>query len=389
MAVVCVFLRQKISMTTSVSKTFCILPWLHLYVNPNGDVLPCCLASKSLGNLHDNSVIKIWNSLEYQQLRQRMLIGEKSEHCKDCYILEERGIKSKRQGDLETFKDFVVTAVDVQPELDIKFLDIRWSNICNFKCKTCSGDYSSKWAMAERRNNIFMFAGGKDNNQLYEDIKPHLKNVKVINFGGGEPLLTEQHYDILEYLVKNNLTDTRLLYNTNFSKLSYKNKNVIELWNKFKHVSVFASIDSLGKRAEYIREGTDWNSIEENFQLVKSQSPHVKLKINVTVSIFNIYTLPDLIDYVVEKEFLSGDPIFYNLINPGYYSVEVIEDKTTLLDKLRSKTYSGAFQKELDKVIRFVSHARFNRSLLETFKSKHSSDIVTIFPELKFLYTNS
>ena len=376
-------------MNTSVSNTFCILPWLHLYANPNGDVLPCCLASKSLGNLHNDSIVKIWNSTEYQKLRERMLKGEKSEHCKDCYILEEKGIKSKRQGDLEAFKDFVGSAVSVQPELDIKFLDIRWSNICNFKCKTCSGDYSSKWATAERRKNIFMFAGGKDNHQLYEDIKPHLTNLKVINFGGGEPLLIDQHYEILEYLIENNSTNTRLIYNTNFSKLSYKNKNVVDLWNKFKHVSVFASIDSWGDRAEYIREGTDWKSIEENFQLIKTQCPHVQLKMNVTVSIFNLYTLTDLIDYILEKDFLSGDPIFYNLINPGHYSSEIIEDKTLLLEVLNSKKYPVAIQKELNKVIRYVSQTKFNKKLLEKFKSKQPEDIVSIFPELKFLYTNS
>jgi radical SAM protein with 4Fe4S-binding SPASM domain len=376
-------------MNTSVSNTFCILPWLHLYANPNGDVLPCCLASKSLGNLHNDSIVKIWNSTEYQKLRERMLNGEKSEHCKDCYILEEKGIKSKRQGDLEAFKDFIGGAVSVQPELDIKFLDIRWSNICNFKCKTCSGDYSSKWATAERRKNIFMFAGGKDNHQLYEDIKPHLTNLKVINFGGGEPLLIDQHYEILEYLIEHNSTNTRLIYNTNFSKLSYKNKNVVDLWNKFKHVSVFASIDSWGDRAEYIREGTDWKSIEENFQLIKTQCPHVQLKMNVTVSIFNLYTLTDLIDYILEKDFLSGDPIFYNLINPGHYSSEIIEDKTLLLEVLNSKKYPVAIQKELNKVIRYVSQTKFNKKLLEKFKSKQPEDIVSIFPELKFLYTNS
>ena len=38
------------------SKTFCILPWIHQYVGPPGDVKPCCVYEhqQEIGNLKKN-----------------------------------------------------------------------------------------------------------------------------------------------------------------------------------------------------------------------------------------------------------------------------------------------------------------------------------------------
>lgn len=347
------------------------MPWIHVYANPNGDVLPCCIANKSLGNLHNNSITEIWNNSEYKQLRDNMLNGVRSEHCKDCYLIEDRGIHSKRQNDLKNFEPLLDVVKDNSPELDIKFLDIRWSNICNYKCKTCSGDYSSKWAENEKREKIFMFAGGNNNDKLYNDLKPFLSDLKKINFAGGEPLLMDKHYEILEHLIEIGATDTRIVYNTNLSKLNYKDKSVIELWKQFKYVSVFASIDDYGERAEYIREGTVWDEIEDNIRLIRSECPHVKLEMNTTVSVLNIFTLTDLIDYVTEQKLFTGEPHFYNLINPSYYNIDIIKNKEPLLNKLKHKKYDPLIQNQLDKVISFVENSTFNESALQEFKLKH------------------
>jgi radical SAM protein with 4Fe4S-binding SPASM domain len=373
-------------MNISNSNTFCVLPWIHIYANPNGDVLPCCVASKKVGNLHESTIIEIWNSEEYKKLRRMMLNNQRPEHCSDCYLVEDRGIVSKRQNDYRNLNHLVDANIDDSPDFNIKFLDIRWSNICNFKCKTCSGSFSSKWAESEGNKKIFMFAGGEDNEKLYKDLLPYLHQTKRINFGGGEPLLTDKHYEILEYLISINSTDVHLVYNTNLSKLSYKGKSVTKLWNQFKKISVFASIDSWGGRAEYIREGTNWNSIEENIRIVRKESPHIKLEMNVTVSIFNLYTLLDFIDYMYDKKLFEGQPNFYNLINPDHYSANIILDKNSLIENLTSKTYPIHIQQQLDKVINFVKFSVHNPDLIHQFQQKQTDDFISIFPELNFLW---
>ena len=77
------------------SKTFCILPWIHTYVNPDGSVLPCCIGdyAQHLGNVQQSKVIEIWNSEKYQNMRQKMLSGERCTECVACYNNEDAGVK--------------------------------------------------------------------------------------------------------------------------------------------------------------------------------------------------------------------------------------------------------------------------------------------------------
>ena len=119
---------------------------------------------------------------------------------------------------------------------------------------------------------MYIFAGGDSNDSLYNQFKkPHFKNIKVFYFAGGEPLMTDKHYEILEHLIETGNTKVTLEYNSNVSRLKYKNKSIIDLWNKFENVTVSASLDSWGSRAEYIREGTDWDKVESNLQTIKEK----------------------------------------------------------------------------------------------------------------------
>ena len=77
-------------------------------------------------------------------------------------------------------------------------------------------------------------------------------------------MLMDEHYKMLELLIEKNLTHVRLIYNTNFSELTYKKRDVLTMWKQFDSVSVGASLDGMGARGEYMRKGTVWNDIEDN-----------------------------------------------------------------------------------------------------------------------------
>ena len=44
----------------------------------------------------------------------------------------------------------------------------------------------------------------------------------------------------------------------------YKGQNVLEMWKLFDSVSVGASPDAMGIRAENMRKGTKWSEVEQN-----------------------------------------------------------------------------------------------------------------------------
>ena len=173
-----------------MSKTICILPWIHMYVNADGNVLPCCIGDykQPLGNTHNRSIEDIWNSHEYKTLRKQLMNGEKPSVCHQCWKHEEAGNNSSRISNNKRFKeDFhIVDKTNTDGSLDtmdLRYFDVRWSNICNFKCRTCSATYSSNWAVEDNQHGdnkpVYIFAGGDSNDSLYNQFKPHFKNIKV------------------------------------------------------------------------------------------------------------------------------------------------------------------------------------------------------------------
>ncbi len=387
------------------SDTFCILPWIHIYVNPDGNVLPCCIGDHRLpiGNTRNQTIQEIWNNDHYKDIRKNMLAGVRCKQCVACYTSEDVGLESFRKTVNEQYKEHLYLAEETRsdgflPKMDLRYFDVRWSNICNFKCRSCSGTYSSSWATEEKRSNVYIFAGGKNNDNLYEQFLPYLENIEEFYFAGGEPLLTDKHYDILEYLISIGKTDVKLRYNTNLSSLVYKKTSVLDLWKHFKNVNIDASLDSWGQRAEYIREGTDWKVIEQNIKNIQEKTPHINLQLNCVVSIFNICSMIDFMDYLVSNKIFDKKrfyPAFYNLQNPKFYSVNAIPD--TVKSKIRNHLLSAKISTDVDNkimdIVKFLDSSIYDIDLHKEFVSKtkyydsiRNRNFVKTFPEIAELF---
>ena len=391
------------------SKTFCILPWIHFYANPDGNVLPCCIGDHRLplGNVQKNSITEIWNSDPYKEMRLNMLSGNRCKECTSCYQSEDAEVNSFRQSVNKDYAEFFNFADETNSDgsldtMKLKYLDIRWSNICNFKCRSCSSTYSSSWATEDNKQgqnkSVFIFAGGNNNDLLYEQIKPYISEVKEIYFAGGEPLLMDKHYDILKHLIDINNTDIKIRYNTNLSSLTFKNISVIELWKKFSNVHLNVSLDSWGDRAEYIREGTEWKTIIDNINTVKTNCPHIHLGVSSVISAFNVYTLPEFTDYLLDNRLFEASSIsFYNLIHPNFYSFDIFdtETKTEIIKKLSERNYNNSIRSRINNVIRHLESSTANDELRRQFKDQtnhydsiRNKQFTDIFPELKDFYEN-
>lgn len=385
--------------------TFCILPWIHMYVNPDGNVLPCCIGDwkRPLGNTRVNSIEEIWNSEAYKRLRLALLNGEQPPECNACWVHEKANIESNRIDKTKRFKGYEHLRTDTKEDgsLDVMkllYFDVRWSNICNFKCRTCSATYSSSWAMEDNANGkkvpIYQFAGGDSNNNLFEQFKPYLKDIQDYYFAGGEPLITDKHYDILDHLIAEDKTDAMLEYNTNLSNLNYKKKSITEYWNNFKRVVVRASIDHYGERGEYIREGTDWKTIEQNLEKVKQECPHVTISFNTVVSAFNILTLTDFLTYMRDKGFDVESSTLYNIVDPKHYSLAVLSPELLHIAKYKLEEYLTQVKTKdhsdaIKGVISTIDQTEFDIEQWKIFteKNKHfdairKRDFLKTFPEL-------
>lgn len=394
-----------------MSDTFCILPWIHIYVNADGSVLPCCIGhyENHMGNVQNDTIENILNGEKYKNMRAKMLRGEKCQECRACYKSEEIGNNSLRKSINKKFQQYIPDALQIKEDgtldkVKLRYLDVRWSNICNFKCRSCSSTYSSTWAQEDnaqgKRKPIHIFAGGNDNDNLYDQFKPHFKDIKTFYFAGGEPLLTDKHYEILEYLIEHKHTDVEIDYNTNISNLKYKNKSVFDYWPHFKRVEVGASLDSWGKRAEFIREGTDWNTIVKNIKEVRKQCPNVFLNSSSVISAFNVNTIPEFLDSLYKDELFDRDTHtakFYNIVNPTFFTLSILPDnlRKETIEKLNDSKgrFNKKIQFEINSVISQLENTTYDKELAKQFVRStqyydriRNRNFVETFPEISEIF---
>ena len=327
------------------SEHFCMLPWVHMHAFPDGRVYPCCLAEywHPLGNLRTHSMVEVWNQNEYKQLRKNMVEGKPSAQCTKCYEQEANGFFSMRNDANRNYghhiNDIDKTQEDgFHPDFNLKYWDVRFSNLCNFRCRSCGPIFSSNWyndhiklynKKPEVNGQVMASVEytGKHEMDIWEQMQPHIPHLEQVYFAGGEPLIMKEHYLLLEKLIELGKTNVRLLYNTNFSELSYKNKHVFDYWKHFTSVSVGASLDASGTRAELMRKGTDWKQTVENREKMLREIPHVDFYISATVSIMNVLHVLDFHKEWVDLGFIQPKDFNVNILQgPEWYRIDVLPE---------------------------------------------------------------
>ena len=324
-------------------------PWGELYLEGDGTMKTCCVASESLGNIQYENWQDIWNNDNTKKIRKTILDNKWPKNCDICMKNEASGQFSFRHylnsefGHNYTDIDKTTTQEGIDTKKKITFLDIRWSNLCNYSCIMCGSPLSSKWAELEQK----YFGSTKPvirntTEQLIDVEKLPLDDLEKIYLAGGEPLLHPKTYELLERCIREGKTDIRLMINSNMSTLKYKKTDVIDLLSKFKHVYFIMSIDDYGERAEYIRQGCHWPSVEKNIRRVSELSGEQStfdIVFSPTLTLWNTLHLPDFVSWCKEN---LGDRVAKNsLLNvchePWYFNSVYLPDdmRQASIDGLR------------------------------------------------------
>lgn len=398
------------------NKTFCIYPWIHLNTWPDGKVFQCCLTGwqNHIGNLETESLEEIWNNDYMKNLRRSMINGEKHQSCQKCYEQEKKGINSSRISANKNFAKHIPTALvstdtnGYNNDFKLIYWDFRFSNICNFKCRMCGSFLSSKWAEEEQKNGgglvhekvIHIDKHTKEDLKLSNYIDKFIHDVEEVYFAGGEPLLMDDHYYVLQKLIEAGNTKCKIRYNTNLSKIKYKNHDCLDYWKHFDHVAIFASIDDFGPRAEYSRNGTVWKTIENNIKTILKSAPDVELHTSSTINIWNIMYITEIVDYLIDL----GIPPYHIAMNnvlthPIEYHINILskENKEIVKNKIQHQLetmkleHKKYFVDKYSSVLNFLEEEPDNINDIRTnFKKRilrldsiRNESFVETFPEFK------
>lgn len=321
-----------------MNKTFCILPWVHTHLKPNGDMHLCSRKSIPIGNIFESNITDLFNSEKMNHIREKMIDGEEVTGCEKCYHLEKIGSFSLRLFSNWYFKKLLVENkveewgddlygvgerdVDINtdwltelkpiinrgPEID--WLGIHASNVCNLSCRGCYSMLSSKWKKDEKKLGINPYPlYDKDLNQFNIDFK----KTKLITMFGGEPLYMKQNNQLMDSLIKEDtVEETILQYYTNGTILP--NSKTLDVWKKLKKLQLFVSIDAYGTENDYFRNGSDWETVEKNvLKFIDYANEYDwELGTNTLINIYNIDRLEVLHNWLLDIG-IKEEKIVYNL----------------------------------------------------------------------------
>ena len=447
-----------------MSCTFCPLPWNSINLRNNGDLRICCntnsyspqrgIMRKEDGTPY-NAGRDDWNEARNAELlkevRVSMMKGEWHPECERCRQEENNGIRSRREyenedwgkwfGDISLKNMLPITQEDgtIDPQKqDVEFIDIRYGNFCNLKCRMCGPTDSHTWyedhvkltgrthykdtheKIELSKNNKGRWSTSQydwfqQNNVYWDNFEKYAPYSKKIYIVGGEPLIIDEHTESLERLVASGRAGkVRLEYNTNLTMVPTK---LIKLWEQFKQVRIGVSIDGVGDVFDYQRTPAKWSSVYRNMQRLEEADVNLKAWYAFTVTPYNVFHFPEFMRWKLEESGLdSYNPVtgprpivtHHMCHSPKYYNVkvlppelkqQVVEHYDTFRVWIQSTDYNDhikqSFEKLLDGVQKFMLSEDYSEQWLPEFVKTtrrldeiRNQNVLDIVPQYRDLFND-
>jgi len=290
--------------------TLCKLQWTGLTTDTNGDIKPCCISrtyiKKDDGtnfNLGTDTVEEIYNSKSMVDMRQQMLDGVLVAGCEECYESEKFSGRSNRLTYNQIYKD--IKAEDTNTDPAVKFIDLRFGNLCNLSCRSCNPKASSQF---QREIEVMPSAIKKYQSFFQEDInswyqtpvfkdnlEKQLDSVDMISLTGGEPTIIQQNMELLASLVSSGRSKNIVLaINSNMTNTNPKFYNLIK---EFKYVVFMASIDGVGSMQEYLRYPSKWETMDANIKKLLDLGDNISVAPTPVIQTTNLNKCVELFEY--------------------------------------------------------------------------------------------
>ena len=374
----------------SVGCGFCLAKWtqvtMHLQTgfnhschHPSPHKIPLDEILKNTKALHNTRFKK------YK--RREMLNGEKPSECEYCWNIEDNSdsysdrIYKSAESWSEPYFDEIKNS-RWNEDFNPRYVEVSFSNVCNFKCSYCGPAYSSQWLQESKQYGGYPTIPAFNSYEtlvetdsvpiLHSEPNPYVKafwewwpelyrDLHTFRITGGEPLLSKDTWKVLDYIIDEKIPNKNLKFAINsnlgvddflIDKLIEKLTRIIDE-DRVKEVIIFTSTDAWGKHAEYIRYGMNFDKFWMNIQKLLRAIPKLTITIMSTYNIFSPFSYNELIKnvYEIKREFNNGQrywlhPVLLDtsyLRYPKHQSVKLLVDehKELILDNAKTALFYG------------------------------------------------
>lgn len=443
----------KIKIENEVGPTFCLAKWHHVTMYLQSGETHSCYHPQPhkipLREIIDNPSA-LHNTSEKKEERKLMLDGGKPTGCQYCWNIEAMGpgyISDRhiRNASIFTEERYEQTTKGLwNQNINPEYIEINFGNECNFKCGYCHPKYSTSfYKEIEKYGPVTTVKNHRcdvDWMKLYqrEDDNPYVdafwkwwpelrKTLTIMRITGGEPTLHKSTWQLLDSIEQDPMPWLELNINSNLGtkpllieRLSEKVKNLTDS-GKIKSFKLFTSMDTWGKRAEYIRTGLDLELWEQNFHtyLKNTDSP---ITFMITFNIFSVTTFKSFLEKFIEWRKIYGwyddpanpqhrvrfdtpylrDPIQYDMnILPKEefmpYMHEALSYMKDNTDDTRADAFSTIEYEKFKRVVDYMAETAYSEEKLlqgrrdfynwfNELDERRETDMLSIFPEYLGFY---
>lgn len=361
---------KTIEKLNTISPSFCLAKWTQTTIHLGlGHTHSCHHPRTHKIPIEDLKIdpSTLHNTQHKKRIRQEMLDGVRPHECEYCWKVEDlndekqysdRILKSSEDWSFMHFQEVIHSGSE--KNINPKYLEISFSNVCNFKCSYCMPSVSSQWMEEIERYGPYPTSGNFNNLDWVKkqdkfpipvrEYNPYIEafwkwfpdlitGLHTFRITGGEPLLDKNTYKCLDYIIDNPQPNLELSINSNFDVPD-------ELFNKFlekaqiivknnlvKSFTTHTSCEAHGRAAEYIRFGLNYSKWKLNLIKFINKVDKPNIGVMSTYNCLSVTTylefLKDILEikkYAKQREFgnISLDIPYLN--HPYHQSVKILTD---------------------------------------------------------------
>ena len=334
-----------------MNNNFCAAPWTSLFYQT--DRASVCCINKDISTISPMNFI---SGDIVQNLKKDFINNKRPESCESCWKLEDSGHRSVRT-QINSMYPLDQNILTENTPTEVKYLELRISNLCNFSCRMCGPVNSNQFDKEVKSNDSLkryfqpMTNVTEFDSVNLEQIKTIAKNLDVLYLTGGEPMLIKEYHDIFDYLIENKYHEKIMLQIT--TNGSIFNPKLMEKIIQFKSIRIVLSIDGINEVGDYQRHGSSWETVKKNFYSYLDL-PKIEIVVNSVSSGYTILDISNLVNFLIEtrqnkRDFnwslwraVTPTQIDFSLLNKDLTN-RALEQVQLSLTKLLSSKFNDRF----------------------------------------------
>jgi organic radical activating enzyme len=396
--------RQQVLDTKSAS--FCAAKWYNATIwLGSGQTTSCHHPPAHAIDLEEIKTrpSAIHNTVEKKIDRLNMQLGNRPKGCEYCWKIEDMG-RDAVSDRVYKSRIYPIEALDEayqkphQEDVNLRTLEIAFDRTCQFACSYCNPAFSSSWVKDIKSNGPYNnlvsdgrnhFTHAHDSSQLYRfgETNPYVEaffqwwetdlysTLQELRITGGEPLMSAETWKLLDWF-KNNRgrSQTRLAINSNLGA----DVDIDRLLNSIdgQVVDIYTSQESTGVRAEYIRDGLDYEAWVANVKRLLESNSIRAVHCMATINALCLDTLPELLNLLLKfKQQYGRERVSFtlNILRfPSFQSALVLPDDIRTYYTIELQSWLDTNRKDPSLHEHEINHMQRLIDYLDVVKTPHS-----------------